>query len=417
MNISVKDKKLLGINGLGRIGKLTLWYHLTSRYFDGVVINVGREVGKSLEDLVHTIGADSTYGSLSHFLHGFSGKRCEIQILDRDSGMLEIDGMPVKVLRTERNPKQINWLDEGVRIVVDCTGKFLDPTVQADDPKGGLMGHLTAGAHRVIASAPFKIKDKRLADTVDAPTLIYGINHLSYDPARHHMISAASCTTTGLAHMVLPLLEDAETANVLTASMSTVHAATNTQSVLDAVPASGTSDLRKNRSVLNNIILSTTGAAATLEKVLPQIISFGFMADSVRIPTTTVSLISLNITFNSRMNGNGEPVINAAYINNIYKTAATGSQKGLLCFSEQQNVSVDLLGFQAAVTIEGHETHTRTGFLKVPHDILSSVGINTPQDINIPVTHAKIMGWYDNEFGSYVVSLGKLTEYIEGKEG
>ncbi len=417
MNISVSEKKLLGINGLGRIGKLTLWYHLMSRHFDGVVINVGREVGKSLDDLVHTIGSDSTYGPLGRFLYGHSGKECNISIVDAELGLLEIDGMPVKILRKERNPKNINWLQENVRIVVDCTGRFLDPTVSADDPKGSLMGHLTAGAQRVIASAPFKIKDKRLTDTVDAPTMIYGVNHLQYDPAKHHLISAASCTTTGLAHMVLPLLEDVETMNVLTASMSTVHAATNTQSVLDAVPSTGTSDLRKNRSVLNNIILSTTGAAATLEKVLPQIINFGFMADSVRIPTSTVSLIALNITFNSRMNGNGDPVINATYINDIYQRAAAGPQKGMLHFSKKQNVSVDLIGFKAAIAIEGHETHTRTGFLKVPHDILASVGIDTVQDINIPVTHAKIMGWYDNEFGSYVVALGKLTEYIEGKEG
>ena len=417
MDISVREKKLLGINSLGRIGKLTLWYHLASRYFDGVVINVGREVGRGFDDLIHAIQSDSTYGSLSHFLYGFTGRQCEIRIVDSEKGMLEIERMPVKVLRNERNPKEIGWLNEGVRVVVDCTGKFLDPTVPGDDPRGSIMGHLTAGAQKVVASAPFKIKDSAKAESVEAPTLIYGINHLSYIPAKHHVVSAASCTTTGLAHMMLPLLEDAETMNVLTASMSTVHAATNTQSVLDSVPSAGTKDLRKSRSALNNIILSTTGAAATLEKVLPQIINFGFMADSVRIPTTTVSLIALNITFNSRMNGNGEPIISAAYLNNIYRQAAAGPQNGLLHFSEKQNVSVDLLGFRAAIVIEGHETHTRTGFLKVPHDILASVGITNVQDINIPVTHAKIMGWYDNEFGSYVNSLGKLTEYIESKEG
>lgn len=417
MEISINEKRLLGINGSGRIGKLTLWYHLLSRYYDGIVINVGREIGNNLADMVHAIGTDSTYGSLSHFLYGFSGKRCTITITDDAEGMLDIDGMPVKVLRKERNPKNIGWSDYGVRMVVDCTGKFRDPTLPPDAGVGSLQGHLHAGARKVIASAPFKIKDKTLATSDQNPTLIYGINHLGYVPGRHHMISAASCTTTGLAHMMLPLLSDQETKNVLTASMCTVHAATNTQSVLDAMPALGTSDLRKNRSVLNNIILSTTGAAATLEKVLPQIINFGFMADSVRIPTTTVSLISLNITFNSRMNESGDPVINAAYINNIYQQAALGAQKGLLHFSEQQNVSVDLLGFSAAVIIEGHETHTRTGFLQVPRDILASVGITNHHDINIPVTHAKIMGWYDNEFGSYVQCLGKLTEHIDSCEG
>ena len=145
--------------------------------------------------------------------------------------------------------------------------------------------------------------------------------------------------------------------------------------------------------------------------------AFGFMADSVRIPTSTVSLIALNITFNSHMDDNGAPVINASYINNIYKNAAKGAQKDLLIFSEQQNVSSDLLGFSAAVVIEGHETHTRTGFLKLSGETLFALTGNNRQDINIPVTHAKIMGWYDNEYGSYVTSLGKLTEYIDSQEG
>lgn len=412
MAISINEKKLLGINGLGRIGKLTLWYHLVSKSFDGIVINIGRNVGKSLEDLVLAISSDSTYGSLNYFLNGHSGKKTTIEITDSENGIVEIDGFPIKMLTKERNPQNINWKSEGVRIVVDCTGRFLDPTVASNDPKGSIAGHLAAGAQKVIASAPFKIKNVSVNDSDDFPTLIYGINHTSFDPSQHQIISAASCTTTGLAHMIKPLLEDRETNNILTASMSTVHAATNTQSVLDTVPTEGTSDLRKNRSVLNNIILSTTGAAKTLEKVIPQIASFGFMADSIRIPTTSVSLIALNITFNSRLNENGMPFINAEHIKNIYKLAANGAQKDLLYFSTKQNVSVDLLGFPAAIVIEGNEIHTRTGFLNVPYEVLSSVGIGNIKDVNIPVTHAKIMGWYDNEYGSYVTSLGKLTEYI-----
>ena len=410
----VGEKKLLGINGLGRIGKLSLWYHILSKSFDGLVINVGREVGKSLESLVDTITVDSTYGSLDHFLFGFNGKKASIKIIDDKDGTIEIDGFPIKILRHQRNPQNINWNTQGVRIVVDCTGKFLDPTLPENDSRGSIIGHLSAGAQKVIASAPFKIKNTALADSDQFPTLIYGINHMSYDPIKHHVISAASCTTTGLAHMINPLLEDKETNNILTASMSTVHAATNTQSVLDSVPASGATDLRKNRSVLNNIILSTTGAAKTLEKVLPQIINFGFMADSIRIPSTTVSLIALNITFNSRLNEKGMPIINADYLNNIYDMVANGSQNGIVYFSRKQNVSLDLLGFPAAIVIEGNATHTRTGFLKVPSSVLGSLGIKTKdiQDVNIPVTHAKIMGWYDNEYGSYVNCLGKLTEYI-----
>jgi len=417
MKNTISSKKLLGINGLGRIGKLSLWYHLLTKKFDGLVVNVGRVVGTSLEDLIHTISTDSTYGSLAHFLYGYSSKECEINISDKEKGILEIDGFPIKILNKERNPQNINWQKEGVRIVVDCTGKFLDPTIPDSDPKGSILGHLTSGAQKVIVSAPFKVKNKALIDDKRFPTLIYGINHMTYDPLEHNVISAASCTTTGLAHMINPLLEDKETNNILTASMSTVHAATNTQSVLDSVPRIGATDLRKNRSVINNIILSTTGAAKTLEKVLPEIINFGFMADSIRIPTNTVSLIALNITFSSRVNDNGMPIINADYINNIYEMASNGSQKGLLHYAKRQNVSSDLLGFSASVVIEGTTTHTRTGFLKVSSDMLCSAGITDAHDINIPVTHAKIMGWYDNEYGSYVNCLGKLTDYVASHLG
>lgn len=411
MKINLNSRNVLGINGLGRIGKLTLWHHLISKKFDGIVINVGRVVGKNMEDLIQSISSDSTYGSLSHFMYGRCGKECRITIADSQNQIIEIDGLPVKILNQERDPSKINWKNEGVRVVVDCTGKFLDPSVPENDPKGSIMGHLASGAEKVIASAPFKVK-KGDFDLESAPTLIYGINHTSFDPMKHHVVSAASCTTTGLAYMIKPLLEDKETCNVLTASLSTVHAATNTQSVLDSVPSTGTSDLRKNRSVLNNIILSSTGAAKTLEKVIPQTSHFGFMADSIRIPTTSVSLIALNITFNSRLNQNGIPFINGDYLRDIYRKASEGDHKGLLHLSMQQNVSMDILGKPAAIVIEGQEIHTRTGFLKIPSEILSALETNYLQDLNIPVTHAKIMGWYDNEFGSYVTCLGLLTEYI-----
>ncbi|MCF7794377.1 MAG: glyceraldehyde-3-phosphate dehydrogenase [Candidatus Cloacimonetes bacterium] len=417
MSAGLSKKKLLGINGLGRIGKLTLWYHILNRKFDGIVINMGRDVGKSLEDLIQTILADSTYGTLDHFLYGYTGKTCNVKIIDKEINQIEIEGFPVKILNKQRNPKDINWKNEGVRLVVECTGQFLDPTKSDSETRGSVLGHLTSGAQKVITSAPFKMKNGTKAEVNQYPTFIYGINHLDYDPTKHDVISAASCTTTGLAHMINPLLEDKETNDILTASMSTVHAATNTQSVLDSVPKSGAKDLRKNRSVINNIILSTTGAAKTLEKVLPQIINFGFMADSIRIPTNTVSLISLNITFNSRVDDDGLPILTADYLKNIYKMVANGSQKGILHFAARQNVSSDLLGFPAAIIIEGDAIHTRTGFLKVSSDVLSSIGFKDAQDINIPVTHAKIMGWYDNEFGSYVNSLGKLTEHVASHMG
>ncbi|MBW2700039.1 MAG: glyceraldehyde-3-phosphate dehydrogenase, partial [Deltaproteobacteria bacterium] len=290
--------KLLGINGLGRIGKLSLWYHMHKRHFDGLVINTGREVGGKLEDLCDVIASDSSYGTMARFLGGVGSKR-DIRIVDEAEGLIEAHGMPIRILRQDRDPKDIAWRRHGVRLVVDTTGAFSDPTAAADEPKGSLRGHLEAGAEKVINSAPFKNKDKTRKTPADSIMLIYGINHTRFDSKQHHVLSAASCTTTGLAHMMKPLMEAKETRQILTASMSTIHAATNTQSVLDSVPKSGAADLRKNRAAMNNIILSTTGAARALEQVLPEIQEIGFMADSVRIPTQTVSLINLNVTFHA----------------------------------------------------------------------------------------------------------------------
>ncbi len=410
MQAQLINKKMLGINGIGRIGKLTLWNHLNLRHFDGIVINAGRELGKHDDDMIHYLTTDSTYGSLDRFLYGHTGKTCQVKILE--NSLFDFDGIYVKVLTKERNPRDIPWSREGVRLVIDCTGVFLDPTLPADHSKGSLRGHLEAGAEKVIVSAPFKMKDSSQKMPNDSAMFVYGVNHAGYDPVKHHIISAASCTTTALAHMIKPLLETEETSKIVTASMSTVHAATNNQSILDAPPKSGTSDLRRNRSVMNNIIPTSTGAAIALEEILPEIKEIGFMADSIRVPTSTVSLISLNLTFRSVLSESGEPIIGKDFINNVYKKASCGSQKDFLIYSENQNVSSDLMGCPAAVIIEGHENHTRTGFLSLDSDTLQHFGIHTTQDISFPVTHAKIFGWYDNEFGCYVNCLGKLTKYL-----
>lgn len=413
MQLKTGNKKLLGINGLGRIGKLLLWNQIHLRHYGGFVVNCGREVGKDLDDLIQVIETDSTYGSLHRFLFGLVGRKAEIKVLDASQPVLEIEGLPVKILRQARDPRDINWLEEGVRVVVDCTGNFVDPVLRPEVGKPCLRGHLEAGALKVVCSAPFKSKASATEKPADAATMIYGINHLLYDPQKHHIISAASCTTTGLAHMIKPLLEHEESSALLTASMSTIHAATNTQSILDSVPKAGATDLRKSRSVLNNIILSTTGVTKALELVMPEIAGIGFMADSVRVPTNTVSLINLNVTFHSRLDAQGHPSINRKLINDIYRQAAAGPQKDLLVYSERQNVSADLIGSMAAVTVEAHETHTRTGFVDVPAQSLCEAGIQTDRPIRMPVTHAKIFGWYDNELGSYTNCLSRLANYID----
>src|SRR5574339_418678 len=125
----------LGINGLGRIGKLTVWHHISKRYFSEVVVNIGREVGRNLEDLAAAIERDSTYGRLGTYLHGHKAGRI-IEELDNDKGTMRIDGVPVKILRSTRNPREIAWRDNDVKLVVDTTGVFSDPTTDANADKG-----------------------------------------------------------------------------------------------------------------------------------------------------------------------------------------------------------------------------------------------------------------------------------------
>ena len=405
---------VLGINSLGRIGKLTLWHHVGRKYFQEVVVNVGREVGLGLFAIAQLIEKDATYGPLHRFLHGIKADRV-IQITDEKNGKLLVDGIPVTVLREARNPKDIPWRSHGVDVVVECTGKFKDPTVAPDDAKGSIRGHLAAGAKLVINSSAFKVKDKTKSMPDDAATLIYGINHIAFDRERHRLLSAASCTTTGLAHMVKPLLEHTETNSILTASMSTVHAVTNTQAVLDSVPKAGEKDLRKSRSILNNIILTSTNAADALAQVIPQVKDIGFMADSVRIPTNTESLIILNVTFQSRMNHDGTaPLLNTRVLNELYKKTAERDPEHLVVYSEEQNVSSDLIGTNAAIVIEGQFNHTRTAFIEVdlsqiPQLTKSVDKLLRTKLLKIPVVHAKIFGWYDNEYGSYTNRMGDLT--------
>jgi glyceraldehyde 3-phosphate dehydrogenase len=406
---------VLGINSLGRIGKLTLWHHVGRKYFREIIVNQGREVGTGLHAIAQLIEKDATYGLLHRFLHGVRSERV-VQIVDEKKGKLLVDGIPVTVLRESRNPSSIPWRDYGVDIVAECTGKFKDPTVPAEDAKGSIQGHLAGGAKVVINSSAFKIKNKALGMPDDAVTVIYGINHPAFDVRKHRLVSAASCTTTALAHMVKPLLENEETNTVLTASMSTVHAVTNSQAVLDSVPKAGEKDLRKNRSILNNIILTSTNAADALAQVIPSVKSIGFMADSIRVPTNTESLIVLNVTFQAVSNGNGSMPINTKVINGIYKTKAEKDPERLLVYSEEQNVSSDLIGVDAAVVIEGQFNHTRTAFIDV--DLSQIPGLSDAvlqsmptKRLSVPVIHAKIFGWYDNEFGSYTNRMGDLAVY------
>ncbi len=403
----------LGINGLGRIGKLSLWHHAGRKYFDSIVINVGRDVGKSFHDIIHYIERDTSYGRLDSFLNGYQSEPV-ITDVDADNASLKVNGIDVKILQKDRNPKDIEWAQNNAKIVVDTTGQFLDPSLDAGASRGAIRGHIEAGAQKVIASAPFKLNDG-VPMPEDAVTTVMGINDSDYDPLKHNIISNASCTTTCLSHMIKPLIDSFGIERILSASMATVHAATGSQQVLDRLPKTGAKDLRKNRSILNNIILTTTGAAKALQLVIPEMAKIGFIAESVRIPTATGSLIILVMNFQEELN---KKPIRRDMINTIFEDAAKTNTNGYLIFSDKQNVSSDIIGTpKAAAVIEGHETHTRTGAININLEHVRGIDKSVldmikDQVTSIQVTQTVIYGWYDNEMASYVNMLGDRTVSI-----
>ncbi|MGE5300833.1 MAG: glyceraldehyde 3-phosphate dehydrogenase NAD-binding domain-containing protein [Acidobacteriota bacterium] len=407
MKVIPEKKPVLGINGLGRIGKLSLWHHIGRKHFSGIVVNIGRKAGTSLGDIALYIEKDSTYGTLHKYLYGYRSKRV-IENLDEDKGTMLIDGTPVTILRESRNPRDILWNAHGVKVVVEATGNYVDPTVQPEAKEGSVRGHIEAGVEKVIVSAPFKVREKGRALPDDARTIIMGINDEVYDHAKHQIVSAASCTTTCLAYMIKPLLDYFGPKKILSVSMATVHASTGTQEVLDRLPKAGAADLRKSRSVMNNIILTSTGAAKTLGQVIPEMNSIGFIAESVRIPISTGSLIILVIAFHDEEDN---PLINRNLINGIYRDAALREKRGYLKYTEEQNVSADIIGyFGPAAIIEGNETHTRTAVVTLDlSKRYEKVPEGTESGLNIPITQAVTYGWYDNELGSYCNMLGDLT--------
>jgi glyceraldehyde 3-phosphate dehydrogenase len=407
MKVISEKKPVLGINGLGRIGKLSLWHHIGRKHFSEVFVNIGRKAGTSLEDIALYIEKDSTYGTLHKYLYGYRSRRV-IGNLDEDKGTMLIDGIPVTVLRESRNPRDILWNTHGVRVVVEATGNYVDPTVRPDAREGSVRGHIEAGAEKVIVSAPFKVKEKGRTLPDDTMTIVMVINDEVYDHTRHHIVSAASCTTTCLAYMIKPLLDYFGPKKILSVSMATVHASTGSQEVLDRLPKAGAADLRKNRSVMNNIILTSTGAAKTLGQVIPEMNSIGLIAESVRIPITTGSLIILVIAFHDEEDN---PLITRNLINGIYRDAALREKRGYLKYTEEQNVSADIIGcFGPAAIIEGNETHTRTAIVTLDlSKRYEKVPEGTGPGLNIPITQAVTYGWYDNELGSYCNMLGDLT--------
>jgi len=203
-----KDKMVpqkLGINGLGRIAKLSIWHHVERRYFSELVINIGREVGTRIEDIAHFVEHDSTYGALHNYLYGARAKRV-IEQLDEKSGSFVVNGVKATLLRQARNPAQIGWRSHGVDLVVDATGAFLDPTAPADIRKAR-PGPLRIRRQEGDRLGPFQDQGQCPRNADGRRHHRHGINDADYDPKKHLIVSNASCTTHVQAYKVKPLLD------------------------------------------------------------------------------------------------------------------------------------------------------------------------------------------------------------------
>lgn len=327
----------VGLNGFGRIGRDVLRAYAEGGVteFDLVHLNASGD----LANLAHLFKYDTMYGK-------FDGT-IEVE----EDGFL-INGKKVKVT-AERNPEEIPWTESGVELVIDSTGAFRD--------REGLSKHLTAGAKKVICTAPTKGEDI---------TIVMGVNDELYDPTVHHILSNASCTTNCLAPVAKVILDNL---GVKKGLMTTIHAYTNDQMILDKRHK----DPRRARAAAENVIPTTTGAAAAVSLVLPELKGKlnGF---SVRVPVPTVSMV--DVVFEVDRPTTVEEV------NKFLKEASEGSMKGYLGYSEEPLVSSDYIADPRSSIV----------------DSLSTMVIDNM---------VKVISWYDNEWGysERVVDLAKLV--------
>jgi len=331
----------IGINGFGRIGR-QVTKRLVEKFADQVEIVSINDLTDT-KTLAHLFKYDSNFGI-------FGGD------VEAKESSIVINGTEIGITAL-RDPAQLPWKDLGVDIVIESTGLF----TSADKAKA----HINAGAQKVIISAPAKGEDA---------TFVIGVNEKSYDPAKHHIISNASCTTNCLAP-VAKVLND--TFGIQAGLMTTIHAYTNDQRILD-MPHS---DLRRARAAALSMIPTTTGAAKAIALVLPEL-KGKFHGFSMRVPTPTVSVVDLTCTL---AKGATVDEINAAL-----KAAADGPLKGILAFTEEPLVSIDFKGDSHSSIVDGLCT--------------MQIGDNL----------VKVLSWYDNEWG-YSCRLAELTAMVAGK--
>jgi glyceraldehyde 3-phosphate dehydrogenase len=267
---------------------------------------------------------------------------------------LVVDGDSMRVL-AEKDPSKLPWKDLGVDVVLESTGRFTDRDQAAL--------HLTGGAKKVIISAPAKKEDI---------TLVYGVNQQAYDPAKHHIISNASCTTNCLVPVVRVILDRF---GFVSGFMTTVHSYTNDQQILD-LPHK---DLRRARAAALSIIPTTTGAAKATSLVLPEV-KGKIDGVSLRVPTPDVSVVALTCVV--------EKATTVDEVNDAFrKAAATGPLKGVLAVSDEPLVSVDYIGSLQSSTVDSLSTNVVNGTL------------------------VNVTSWYDNEMG-YSARCADLLRYV-----
>ncbi|MEU5538701.1 type I glyceraldehyde-3-phosphate dehydrogenase [Streptomyces sp. NPDC020362] len=330
----------VGINGFGRIGR---------NYFRALL-----EQGADIEVVaVNDLGDTATTAHLLKYDTILGRLKQEVT---HTADTITVDGHTIKVL-SERNPADIPWGELGVDIVIESTGIF---TKKEDAEK-----HIAGGAKKVLISAPAKDEDI---------TIVMGVNQDKYDAANHHVISNASCTTNCVAPMAKVLDENF---GIVKGLMTTVHAYTNDQRILDFPHK----DLRRARAAAENIIPTTTGAAKATALVLPQL-KGKLDGIAMRVPVPTGSVTDLVVELGREVT---KEEVNAAF-----QKAAEGELKGLLDYTEDPIVSSDIVNAPASCTFDSSLTMVQEG------------------------KNVKIIGWYDNEWG-YSNRLVDLTVFVGGQ--
>lgn len=330
-------KVKVAINGFGRIGRVL--FRAGFEDLDIVAINDL----SSLEAVAHLLKYDSTHGIYKNDVH-------------TEGSNLVVNGKKIAVCAV-KNPAELPWKAHGVDVVLECTGAFKD--------KAQFMEQVKAGAKKIFVSAP--------ADGADL-TMVYGVNHTSYDPAAHTVISNASCTTNCLAPIAKVLHE---TFGIEHGVMTTIHSYTNDQRILDGAHK----DLRRARTAGVSMIPTTTGAAKAVGKVLPEL-KGKIDGTAIRVPTPNVSLV--DFAFNSSKD------LSVEAINAALTKAAQGPLKGILAVETKELVSVDFNG----------NTHSSIADLTGTMTVGPRLG--------------KVFSWYDNETG-FSHRMVDFIKYIETK--